>query len=288
MATVSVVIPVYNAVETLGDQLEALCRQTYRGEWEVIVADNGSTDGSREVATRFLARLPNLRILDASSRPGAAAARNIGASVAKSDLLVFCDADDLVTEGWLTSHVDALSDHDFVSGAMDHHALNPGVYARWQRSHVTSAARGLRYLPYALSSNMGVTRKAFEEVGGFAEDLGTAAAGDDVDLSWRLQLAGYKLHFDPSAVVAYRHRRSLRALWRQHAQYGMAEPVLFRRFRGRGLPRVRVLGMARAYLRLIGHLHWLLRTETRGVWVREAAKRWGRVRGSLRARVLYL
>jgi GT2 family glycosyltransferase len=284
---ISVIVPVLNAAATLGDQLEALARQSFSGEWELIVSDNGSSDVSLEVAKQWRSRIPLLRIVDASERSGAAAARNIGAAAARGERLAFCDADDVVSEGWVAAMAAALRKHDFVAGALDHTSLNP-ITATWQNFQVSSAPRAMRFMPYSWSCNLGVSRRAFEEVGGFAEDLGTAAAGDDVDLSWRLQLAGYKLYFDPSAVVAYRHRRSLRALWRQHSQYGMAEPVLFKRFHPHGVPRSRVSAASRVYLKLLKRVPLLLGSRRRVDWVREAAMCWGRVKGSLRSQVLYL
>lgn len=288
---ISVVIPVYNCERTLGEQLEALTDQTYEGDWEVILADNGSTDASLEVARRYRDRLPALRVVEAVDRRGAAHARNVGAAAAEGSYLAFCDGDDVVDAGWLAALARALERHDFVAGSMDHDRLNPGKEAAWTyRSHVASAPMGLGFLPYALSSNMAVTAAAFREVGGFPEDLATlgGAAGEDVALSWELQLAGHDLHFEPEAVVAYRHRHDLAGLWRQQVAYGHAQAVLYARYRRYGVPRSRVLGAFKAYLRLLLALPELRDERTRGKWLRVAATRWGRIRGSLRARVFYL
>ncbi len=284
---ISVVIPAYNAAATIGSQLEALHSQSCEGQREVIVADNGSTDGTVAVVESWRDRIPALRVVDASARRGAAAARNIGAAAAAGELLAFCDADDTVAPGWLDACAAALSEHSFIAGAMDHDSMNPGAAVRWHvHSHVTAAPQALRFKPYALSSNMAVRRAAFEEVGGFPEDLG--AAGEDVAISWELQLAGHDLHFAPGAVVAYRHRSSLADLWRQYRAYGYADPVLYARYRSYGVPRLGALRALRAYLLLLVRLPRLLRAETRGSWVAEAAKRWGRLVGSMRQRVLYL
>src|SRR5689334_1914994 len=78
----SVVIPCLNAAATLGVQLEALIGQSWPGGWEVIVADNGSTDGSREIVESYRGRLPDLKLVDASDRRGQAHARNLGAAAA--------------------------------------------------------------------------------------------------------------------------------------------------------------------------------------------------------------
>lgn len=289
--TLSVVIPAFNAAGTLGEQLEALARQTYRGRWEAIVADNGSSDATRELAESFRGRIPGLRVIDASIRRGAAAARNIGAGAARGEVLAFCDADDVLDADWLLALAKATEAHAFVAGAIDHETLNPDTSRGWAwRSHVSEAPLGLRFKPYALSSNMAVHRGAFEEVGGFPEDLNipSSAAGEDIAISWSLQLAGHELHFEPTAIVAYRHRHGLRDMWRQHYSYGFAEPVLYKRFRHVGVPSLGLLSMFAAYGRLIGRLPRLLRPATRPSWIKMLAKRWGRLRGSIRERVLYL
>ena len=97
---ISVVIPAFNAETTIADQLGAIARQSDGVALEVIVADNGSSDATRTVVETWSERLP-VRLVDASARRGPAAARNIGASSARGDLLIFTDADDVVMPGWL-------------------------------------------------------------------------------------------------------------------------------------------------------------------------------------------
>lgn len=284
---ISVVIPVRDAAHTIGDQLEALSLQTFEGAWEIILSDNGSRDNLRAAVSAWTSQVPGLRVIDSSATPGAGAARNAGARQSHGEMLAFCDADDRVSPHWLAAMAIALETHAFVAGAIDHDSLNPGAAAAWHfRSHVDSAPLGSRFMPYALSANMGVWRSAFEAIGGFPEDLN--AVGEDMAISWLLQLAGHELHFEPGAVVSYRHRHDLCTLWKQHVAYGLGEVVLYRRFRYQGLPRSRALGAGRVYLRLLFRPHLLLRPRTRGGWVREAAKRFGRLKGSLRERVLYL
>ncbi len=69
--TISIVIPCYNAAETIGAQLQAVAEQQWHRPWEVIVSDNGSTDNSIDIAERFKGQLPSLRVVDASDRRGA-------------------------------------------------------------------------------------------------------------------------------------------------------------------------------------------------------------------------
>lgn len=283
----SVVVPVRDAAATLAQQLDALSRQTYRGRWEVVVADNGSRDGSAQIASSFGDRLPGLLVADAGRRPGPSAARNAGAAAARGDVLAFCDADDVVGESWLEAMVGALQDHDFVSGAMDYGPLNDERSRAWGfASHERELPIGWRFLPFALSANLGVSRRTFDAIGGFDEDIALPAA-DDVDFSWRAQLAGYPLHFEPRAVVAYRLRSTIGELWRQHRGYGAGVPLLYRRFHARGMPPGSLLKGAFATVRLLARLPMLASERRRGVWVRMAAHRWGMLRGALAERVLY-
>lgn len=283
---ISVIIPAYNAATTIGVQLDALSRQTYAGDWEVIVADNGSTDDTRAMAESYSDRLPDLKVVDASDRRGAGPARNRGARAASAPYLAFCDADDRVEPEWLAALASALEHHDFVTGSVDHDSLNSGESSSHWRSHVDSLPLALRFLPYALSGNMGVKSSAFHEVGGFPEDMDSV--GEDVALSWALQLAGYDLYFEPKAVVAYRHKEELGSLWRQHSNFGLADVVLYKRFRSYGVPPRRLRSVAASYWRLLTKLPWLFLPAKRSSVVRTLAKHWGRLRGSCRERVLYL
>jgi glycosyltransferase involved in cell wall biosynthesis len=104
---VSVVIPVRNAADHLEEQLAALASQTYEGSWEVVVADNGSTDASLEVVRSWALRVPHLEIVDASDRAGPSHARNVGAAAARGRVLAFVDADDVAAPTWLAELVAA-------------------------------------------------------------------------------------------------------------------------------------------------------------------------------------
>ena len=91
---VSVVIPFLNDAETLADQLAALRAQDYTGDWELLAVDNGSTDGSVEIAERWVKQFPHARVVRADEHRSPGHARNAGASHAIGDFLAFSDADD--------------------------------------------------------------------------------------------------------------------------------------------------------------------------------------------------
>ena len=284
----SVIIPCYNAAATLGQQLEALSKQQWDEPWEVILADNGSTDASVAVAEAFRQRLPNLRIIDVSQRKGPAYARNAGAWHTSGEAFAFCDADDEVAPGWVAAIGEALSQHDFVAGKLEYKKLNPD----WVLSTRSEGQHdGLQpytyppYLPHASSCNLGCKRTVFEQVGGFDESMRYL---EDTDFCWRVQLAGTELHFVPQAEVHYRLRDSKRELFRQAQKYGEYNVLLYKRFRAHGMPPLSWKQGAKAWLKLLLNMRSLVRPAARPKWVRNFGWRWGRLKGSIRHRVFAL
>jgi hypothetical protein len=226
----SVVIAAHQAEATLGEQLDALAAQQVPFRWEVVVADNGSTDGTAALARSYADRLP-VRVVDASARRGAGAARNVGVTAARAPLVAFCDADDVVAEGWLAAMHDALREHAFVAGAFEGRRLNDEATLR---SRVLPQQDGLQesaHLPglrHAGAGNMGLRTDVFRSVGGF--DPG-ALYLEDTDLCWRVQLAGVPLVHLPGAVVHVRLRGGLLSSARQGYDYGTGERWLALRYR---------------------------------------------------------
>jgi glycosyltransferase involved in cell wall biosynthesis len=251
--------------------------------WEVVVADNGSTDESRSVVEKWADRAQTFRLVDAAKTIGPGAARNAGARAAKGELLAFCDADDVVQPGWLAGHVAALANADFVGGAYDFWSLNGLVAPNPPIPSVPSAISQYGFLPAAMSSNLAIRRYVFEEVGGFAEDLLT---GEDIDLSWRLQLRGHCCVVSTVAVVAKRDRRGLVAVFNRFAAYGRSGPVLFCRFRADGLRRD-VLLAAKTWAWLALSAPKLVQPQFRARWASIAGWRAGRLLESLRLGVFF-
>jgi glycosyltransferase involved in cell wall biosynthesis len=276
---ISVVIPIRNAMPWLEEQVNALVAQVCPEEWEVILADNGSTDGSLEFARRWSADHPQFRLINASERHGAPSARNIGVQEANGDLLAFCDADDVVLPGWLEACVAALRRADVVAGYFDFWSLNGAP----QRSPVPAAIRQLGFLPAGLGANLAVRRDAFDRVFGFNEE---PLPGEDIDLCWRLQLQGFRFATAPHAVVAKRERSDFRLVMRQGYSYGRCGPMLFRRYRRAGAHRD-LGGAIKAWGWVAYSLPRLRRPKARSEWARIVGMRVGRLRGSLEERVFF-
>ncbi len=281
----SVVIPCRNVAATLGLQLAAVAAQEWAGEWEVIVADNASSDGSREVAESFRERLPALTVVDATGHQGPGGSRNAGAAVARGGMLVFCDADDEVAPGWLAAMARALCEHSLVAARYDARKLNPAwiVEARGEHQH-----QGLNpytyppFLPHAGGGGLGVRRRLHEAIDGFDESL---PALEDTDYCWRLELAGHELAFVPDAVVHIRYRQDLAGMFAQTARFGEYNVLLYERYRAQGMPRLAPwAGLAR-WIKLLLSTPQILTRRGRARWTAQLAWRWGRVVGCVKYRV---
>ncbi len=286
---VSVVIPCLNAAATLGAQLDALSRQTWRGEIEVLVADNGSTDRSVELAASWGDRLPGLRILPAAGRRGAAHARNVAAAVATGDALLFCDADDEVRGDWIDGLVSELTRHEAAASRHEIERLN-GPQARQlhgdpAQQHGVPSYTNPPFLDHAGGCGLGIRRRVFEELGGFDESY---LALEDTDLCWRLQLAGHRLVFAPEAVVSVRFPSTLAGAFRQAALYGQYNVYIYTRYRARGMPRLAALPGLLRLGSLLLRSPQLLSGSARGRWIWLAGWRLGRLRGCLRYRTIAL
>jgi GT2 family glycosyltransferase len=284
----SVVIACYNAHATLGEQLQALAAQQWDQPWEVIVVDNRCTDGSRGVVESYRSLLPNLRLVDAFERQGAAYAMNTGVRAARAAALAFCDADDVVGTGWVAAMGRGLTRHQFVSGPLENRRLNSSALTRYRYNPQSSGVQQYAYppfLPHAGAGNMGVRREVYEAVGGFDESL---PALFDTDFCWKVQLHGVPLVALADAVLHVRHRERVRQLLRQARTYAEYDVLLYKRYRNRGMPKLPLRPGISAWVDLIRHVPDVARGETRGRYLWDLGWRSGRLYGSIKYRVLAL
>ena len=278
---VSVIIPVHNAEALLPLQLGALERQTYSGAWELVVADNGSTDKSVDAAKAWIGKVPDMRIVDASTRPGVNCARNTGAQAARGDFLLYCDADDEASPQWLEAMAKAAPSFDLVGGRVDPAALNDPVTLAWRWPHPQDRLNtALGFLPYSEGCTFGIWTDVLRDLGGW--DEGYDRGGDEIELCWRAQLSGYSIGYAIDGVMRYRHRKRLGAMTRQIYRYGMGDTRLYRDFRGRGVPPAGFRTHLREWKWLVSRASHLFKSrESRGEWICTAAYWAGRATGSI-------
>lgn len=280
----SIIIPCRNGADSIGGQLEALANQVWEQPWEIIVADNGSTDSSLQIVEKFRPRLPGLRIIDASARPGQPYALNQGAAHARGESLAFCDADDVAGSSWVGEIGKALAKHDLVASRFEFSRLNEPDVASTRRNEQSEGLQAYRnppFLPHAGGCGLGVKRRLFEEAGGFDEKF---PALHDTDFCWKLQLQGVKLHFAADAVMHVRFRDSLRGCYRQARAYGQYNVLLYKRYRSLGMPPALWTKGLAAWASLVWQIPRLQKERTRLHWARSLGLRVGRARGCLRYR----
>ena len=282
--SISVIIPVRNGADTLAEQLAALERQTYTGAWEIVVSDNGSTDGTQALAREWAARVPKLSVVDASGRVGSSYARNFGARQAQGEFLAFCDADDVVVPEWLESLAAAAAEFDAVTGRQEAGTINSDAVQSWRAPRSAGLPRA-GFLPFAPSCNLGVWASVFGQTGGFDEEY---PQSHDVEWSWRAQLASFTLGFAPGAVVHYRYRTSPRGVWRQAYLSGLDAARLYRDYRDKGLRRPGPARVLRTWGWIVVRAPYLGSAARRGIWMRRAGEAAGRLAGSAKFRVFFL
>ena len=230
---VSVVVCSYNGGATLDQCLTSLGSLRYP-DYEVVLVDDGSTDDTREI----VARHPWVRAIHQENK-GLSAARNVGAAAATGEVVAYTDSDCYADADWLALLVAALrrSDAAAVGGPnlSPEDGRVPALVASspGQPTHVLETDVIAEHVP---GCNMAFYAWALDEIGGF--DPVYRKAGDDVDVCWRLQQAGYWITFAPGAFVWHHRRQTPRAYLRQQAGYGEAEALLAlqypERFTGRG------------------------------------------------------
>lgn len=283
-ASVTVVIPAYNADQYLDSQLAALSRQFWPGAWEVIVADNGSADETAAVVHRWQMQLSNLRLVEAAGRRGAAHARNAGVAAALGEKILFCDADDEVGDGWLPAMADALQESPLVAARVDRNKLNGAVAPSTARQEGLQRKPGALF-PFAFGAALGVQRRFHDAIGGFDEEL--ADGCEDEDYCYRAQLAGGQLRLVADAVVHYRVRSGPGAVYQQSRNVARGNVLLYRKHRGKGMQRPSVARAILAWpILAVRFVPSMWRRERRLDWFRRLGRSVGRLQGSIRYRVL--
>jgi O-antigen biosynthesis protein len=249
---VSVVVCTYNGGRTLEQCLRSLAVLDYPG-YEVIVVDDGSTDNTREVLERLqigdcrlqtenqsaISNLQSAMKVVHQANRGLSAARNVGLQLATGEIVAYTDSDCFADPDWLTHLVAQLTHSGAAAvggpnltpedgGLAACVAASPG-----QPTHVLEGDQVAEHIP---GCNMAFRRDALLAINGF--DPQYRKAGDDVDVCWRLQHAGYWITFAPGAFVWHHRRQGPRSYLRQQAGYGEAEALLrFKhpdKFNGRG------------------------------------------------------
>ncbi len=283
---VSVIVCTHNGGRTLRDTFLGLQNLEYPN-YEVIVVDDGSTDHAGTLALEHAygaVRRLNGRLHPARPEPkgdrvclintpnrGLSLARNAGLEAATGEIIAYLDDDAFPDPHWLTYLVAtflnarganfagvggpniAPPDDGWIADCVAHAPGGP--------IHVLLTNRTAEHIP---GCNMAFRKEALEAIGGF--DPQFRVAGDDVDVCWRLQQAGWTLGFSPAAVVWHHRRNSVRAYWRQQCGYGKAEAMLERKWPEKYTAAGHAIWSGHIYNNGLTYLGWRVRRIYHGRW----------------------
>jgi glycosyltransferase involved in cell wall biosynthesis len=213
---VSVIVPVYNAQSTIEECIDSLLALAFaKEEFEILLVDNGSTDGTSEIMARYRGKA---RVVYESKR-GAAAARNKGLLNARGEVVAFTDADCVVDKDWLQQIVSPLKDHAIGIAGGRILSRRPGNAIEFfgEEIHDQRKAINVCQPPYVTTANWSSRLSVLKEVGFFDESF---LKGQDADLAYRIVQSGYRLVFAPQAIVYHRNKRTLPGLFNEGYVHG--------------------------------------------------------------------
>ncbi len=225
--SVSVVVAACNAEACIAACIESLLALDYPLV-EIVVVDDGSVDGTWVEIERF----SDIKAIQLQENRGLSAARNAGIDASSGEIIAFTDADCRVDREWITHLVETFEAHPFV-GVGGHNLIPEGGgettaavgVAPGGPIHVMLTDRVAEHIP---GCNMAFYRSVLDEVKGF--DPVFRAAGDDVDLCWRIQQRGHVIGFSAGGFVWHDRRSTVRGYLKQQMGYGRAEAMLARKF----------------------------------------------------------
>jgi len=230
----SIIIPVFNRPDEVGELLSSLCQQRFK-EFEVLVVEDGSTRPCHQEISAQEGVLHVRYFMKPNSGPGPS--RNYGAERAVGEYLIFLDSDCVLPPGYLEA-VDAelnLEPADAFGGPDRAHAdfssMQKAINYAMTSFFTTGGIRGGKKKLdkfYPRSFNMGVKRAVFSSLGGFSE----MRFGEDIDLSIRLFEAGYRCRLFPKAWVWHKRRTDLKKFFKQVHNSGIARINLWKRHPG--------------------------------------------------------
>lgn len=230
----SLIIATYNRLDELQELLESAEKQSFpKDQFELVISDDGSTDGTREFLETQSFSFPLRYLYQENKGPGEA--RNHGMREAAGHYFLFIDSDCILPENYLQT----IDDHlrkvslDAFGGPDDCHpsfgpllkAINYAMTSFLGTGGTRGAKKAVAKF-YPRSFNMGIRREIFNDIGG----MNALRHGQDMDFSARIYQAGYKVGLIHDAVVFHKRRTNLRRFFKQIFNWGVARINLGRMY----------------------------------------------------------
>ncbi|MCX2719384.1 glycosyltransferase [Lentiprolixibacter aurantiacus] len=225
----SIVVPVFNRPGEIRELLESIHNQTYEGRFEVVIVEDGSTEPSAEVVNFYKDKIDILYLPKRNTGPGDS--RNYGMREANGNYFILLDSDCMLPPSYLQRVADALNE-DYVDGFggpdtfhKNFSPLQKAINYVMTSLFTTGGIRGHKAAARQFqprSFNMGLSRKVFEETGGF----GNIHPGEDPDLTLRMWEKGFRTRLIPEAHVFHKRRIDFGKFYKQMNKFGLVRPIL--------------------------------------------------------------
>jgi glycosyltransferase involved in cell wall biosynthesis len=270
----SVVVCTRNRAHFLGATLDSVLAQEYpRDRYELIIVDNGSSDGTRALVERYLAPAPVPLSFHLERRLGASFARNLGTERARHEYVAFLDDDTVAAPGWLAAYDTAIRGHGAVAaGGPVEPVLEPGFEppAWWSDPRIRSIfgldhvdpdpgerVVTIRWPLWLGGCNSIYSKRLLHDHGGFRTDCGPMGrryrVAEDIDFNVRLERAGVPIHYVRDARIRHRvtaDRLTRRFLCRRAYSAGITDAAAYALLGARP-PATGLMQLARAALRVV-------------------------------------
>ena len=232
---VSVIIPAHNEEDTIGECLTSLEKLDYpSGKLEIIIINDGSNDNTKNVITDFDQKLHF--VLLETDGVGPSKARNMGLDCASGEYTAFIDADCAVDKDWLNELLEGFISEDMagVGGSqispVDATEFEKKVHVFLSSMHFVSeymkGGDSIKIVQHVASCNAIYKTNVIREVFGFDEQLWP---GEDVDLDYRITHKGYKIAYNPKAIVMHHRPKNLKGFYNMMKRYGGAQAYLIKK-----------------------------------------------------------
>lgn len=204
---VSIIIPTWNRSQLLEKLLESLQSEShcFDGDIEVVVVD--SSDGNEKL--NIQTACAKYGALYLHGEQSVRKKRNLGVRESHNELLLFLDSDVIALQGLVAAHVDAYNNREDIGAAQGLTEFVGKNTFLWNSTKLSklvwsfSNAKRFPYQSWSITNNLSVRRDVFDEIGGFCEDFPFKLGGDDLEMSYRINKAGYLIASAPDAVAEH-------------------------------------------------------------------------------------
>ena len=222
---VSILVPCHNEEGQVEETIGVLAELDYP-DYEIVAINDGSTDRTAEILDRLVANVPRLRVVHLAQNQGKSAAMNAGAHLARAEILVGTDGDALLDRNVLTWFVRRLQSDHRIGGVTGNPRIRSrsSMLGKLQVGEYSSIvglikrAQGVYGWIFTVSGVLcAFRRRALFDVGFWSPQTLT----DDVEVSWRMQLAGWRIAYEPNALCWILTPETLKGLWRQRLRWSI-------------------------------------------------------------------